>query len=76
MFHLWKHPSFDTVHHDILLQKLKHYGIRDMLHDWLKDFLSNRTHSTIILNNLSLPQNIQYGVPQGCVLGPILFLIF
>ncbi len=64
--------AFDTVKHDTLLQKLKHYGI----YDWLRGCFNSRTQSTKFQDCLSTPQHIQYGAPQGSVLGPILFLIY
>lgn len=68
--------AFDTVKHDILLKKLHYYGIRGIIHDWFCDYLTHRTQSTKISQHVSNPSNICFGVPQGSVLGPILFLIF
>ena len=68
--------AFDTVNHRILLDKLYHYGIRGTIHSWFKDYLTNRTQCTIIDGHISLKLNISTGVPQGSVLGPILFLIY
>ena len=68
--------AFDTVNHNFLLQKLNFYGIRGVINDWFQDYLNNRTQSTRYNNHISNPQCIKYGVPQGSVLGPILFLIY
>ena len=68
--------AFDTVDHDILLKKLYHYGVRGKSHNLLKSYLSGRTQRTKIKNVFSELASILWGVPQGSVLGPLLFLIF
>ena len=68
--------AFDTVNHSILLDKLYHYGIRSPIHAWFKDYLSNRTLQTVYDGHTSSQRNMYLGVPQGSVLGPILFLIY
>ena len=66
--------AFDTVPHKRLLQKLSHYGIRGELNNWIRAFLTNRLQSVIIEGISSGPAEVLSGVPQGTVLGPILFL--
>ena len=68
--------AFDTVPHNILLKKLEYYGIRGNLLDWFSSYLSNRSQRTLIEHQASGPLTTQLGVPQGSVLGPILFLFF
>ena len=68
--------AFDTVKHDILLIKLYHYGIRGIIFNWFSDYLSQRTQSIKLSQHVSSSSLISYGVPQGSVLGPILFLIY
>ena len=68
--------AFDTVNHNILLSKLHHYGIRGKANDWFKSFLVNRNQYTSINNTNSTSEKVMYGVPQGSVLGPLLFVIF
>ena len=69
--------AFDTIDHTILLDRLNvHYGISELTLGWFKSYLSGRTHSVKVGNTLSHPAALYYGVPQGSVLGPILFSLY
>ena len=68
--------AFDTVDHNLLLNKLYHVGIRGLMHNWLTNYLSNRKQYTSINGVFSEMGDIVCGVPQGSVLGPLLFLIY
>lgn len=68
--------AFDMVDHKLLLCKLEHYGIRGPALLLLSSYLHDRIQFTVLQNNESLPKAINCGVPQGSVLGPLLFLIF
>ena len=68
--------AFDTVDHHILLQKLNHYGIRGIINDWFCSYLVGRIQSTQIGSRFSKKEKTLSSVPQGSVLGPLLFLIY
>ena len=68
--------SFDTVDHRILFNKLYAYGIRDNVHDWFRSYLTDRFQFVIYARERSDTKQIKCGVPQGSILGPILFLIY
>ena len=68
--------AFDTVHHDILCDKLKYYGLRGKVNDLLKSYLSNRKQFVTINGFDSEVKDINCGVPQGSSLGPLLFLLY
>ena len=68
--------AFDIVDNQILLAKLSHYGIRGVSNDWFKSYLSNRSQYVSINGYDSGLAAINCGVPQGLVLGPLLFLLY
>jgi hypothetical protein len=68
--------AFDFINYDLLISKLKHYGIRGTPLLWLMSYLTNRSQKVKANNILSDVQTISAGVPQGSILGPLLFIIF
>ena len=66
--------AFDKVPHDKLLFKLDAYGIRGQLQDWIRSFLTKRNMRVIVEGSASSETTVDSGVPQGTVLGPLLFL--
>ena len=68
--------AFDTVSHEKLLKKLNNYGIRGNTLNWFESYLTGRTQRLKTSDILSSPEVVSFGVPQGSVLGPILFLMY
>ena len=65
--------AFDTVDHNILLDKLNFYGFRGLINQWFSSYLNDRTQTTQIADHIWNKASISFGVPQGSFLGPLLF---
>ena len=68
--------AFDTIDHSILLKKMEHYGIRGITLEWFKSYLNQRVQYVTYKSTNSKSLNIPCGVPQGSVLGPLLFILY
>lgn len=68
--------AFDTVNHNILLQKLNHLGFRGISNDWFRSYLCDRYQFVSMSGAESVKTRVQLGVPQGSILGPLLFLLY
>ncbi len=69
--------AFDSIDHTILLQKMNdQFGIKNVELDWFKSYVTNREQACIVNGAMSSPKTIVCGVPQGSILGPLLFLLY
>jgi hypothetical protein len=67
---------FDTIDHTILISKLQSLGITDQAMEWCRTYLSERRQTVVVQTSRSQPEMLSYGVPQGSVMGPLLFSIY
>ena len=69
--------GFDTLDHNILVSRLRcHFGFSDIVLQWFSSYLRGRTQSVIIGETTSNPRSVDFGVPQGSILGPLLFSLY
>lgn len=68
--------AFDLVDHKCLPHKLEHYGVRGPSYNWFPDYLFTRSHRVKFGKELSSSLPLDYGVPQGSLLGPLLFVLY
>ena len=68
--------AFDTIDHEIILRKMSYFGADQETITWFQSYLSNRTQRCNVSGGLSTPRTITCGVPQGSILGPLLFLMY
>jgi hypothetical protein len=68
--------AFDTVPHQRLLRKLDHHGVRGKTNIWIESWLTQRTQQVVVDGTTSNPVSVRSGVPQGTVLGPLMFLLY
>ena len=68
--------AFDTIDHSLLIKELQHYGVRGIVLDWFVSYLANRSQYVKIDHTSSALLNVSCKVPQGSILGPLLFIIY
>ena len=68
--------AFDTVDHSLLLGRMRSAGVIGIAHQWFESYLTSRTQSVCLGRTKSLPSELLQGVPQGSVLGPVLFILY
>ena len=68
--------AFDTIDHEILLDKLYHYGLRGVSHTWFTNYLSKRKQVVSYNSTLSSSESVKCGVPQRSIIGPLLLIIY